>query len=173
MYTYIADINECDTDNGGCSQVCTENDGSFVCSCNKGYELDADGTTCNGKAISCQCFNCIYVYGKAYYDLYTYIADINECDTDNGGCSQVCTNNDESFVCSCNTGYELDADGTTCNGKAISCQCFNCIYVYGKAYYNLYTLQILMNVTLIMEDAVRFAPKMMDHLSVHVTKAMS
>ena len=37
----------------------------------------------------------------------------------------------------------------------------------------IHTLQILMNVTLIMEDAVRFAPKMMDHLSVHVTKAMS
>ena len=47
----IVDINECDTDNGGCSQVCTDNDGSFVCSCNTGYELDADGTTCNGKTI--------------------------------------------------------------------------------------------------------------------------
>ena len=34
-------------------------------------------------------------------------------------------------------------------------------------------LQILMNVTPIMEDAVRFVPIMMDHLSVHVTLAMS
>ena len=46
-----ADIDECGTNNGGCSQVCTDNDGSFVCSCNTGYELDADGVTCNGKPL--------------------------------------------------------------------------------------------------------------------------
>ena len=38
---------------------------------------------------------------------------------------------------------------------------------------NLFTLQILKNVPPIMEDAVRFAPIMMDHLSVHVTLATS
>ena len=47
--------------------------------------------------------------------------------------------------------------------------CDKAIALYSK----LYTLQILMNVTPIMEDAVRFAPMMMDHLSVHVTRAMS
>ena len=51
------------------------------------------------------------------YILYIFPKDINECATNNGGCSQVCTDNEGSFVCSCNTGYELDADGTTCNGK--------------------------------------------------------
>ena len=36
--------------------------------------------------------------------------DINECSTNNGGCSQVCTNTVGSFVCTCNTGYELVSD---------------------------------------------------------------
>ena len=44
----IADVNQCDVDNGGCSQMCTNTDGSFNCSCNSGYLLDSDGLTCNG-----------------------------------------------------------------------------------------------------------------------------
>ena len=62
IYTFPKDINECAANNGGCSQVCTDNEGSFVCSCNTGYELDADGATCNGKSISCQCFKYIYIW---------------------------------------------------------------------------------------------------------------
>ena len=51
---YILDVNECATNNGGCSQICTNTDGSFVCSCNPGYTLAADGVTCNGMAIYIQ-----------------------------------------------------------------------------------------------------------------------
>ena len=46
-----------------------------------------------------------------------HAADVNECSTNNGGCSHVCTNTVGSFVCSCNTGYELDSDETTCSGE--------------------------------------------------------
>ncbi len=42
------DINECNTNNGGCDQVCTDTDGSFMCSCNSGYLLSEDGVSCNG-----------------------------------------------------------------------------------------------------------------------------
>ena len=41
-------------------------------------------------------------------------SDVNECNTANGGCNQICTNIIGSFVCSCNTGYELDSDQRTC-----------------------------------------------------------
>jgi len=43
-----ADINECDTNNGGCSAdaSCTNNMGSFTCTCLPGYT--GDGFTCTG-----------------------------------------------------------------------------------------------------------------------------
>ena len=44
-----SDINECQTDNGGCTQTCDNTDGSYQCSCVKGYELADDKHTCVGK----------------------------------------------------------------------------------------------------------------------------
>ena len=43
------DINECNIATNPCKQHCINNDGSFVCECNNGYILDADGFTCNGQ----------------------------------------------------------------------------------------------------------------------------
>ncbi len=48
MY-YLVDINECNTNNGGCNQVCTNTDGSFMCSCNSGFMLADDLVACNGE----------------------------------------------------------------------------------------------------------------------------
>ena len=31
------DVDECTVNNGGCAQTCTNNDGSFQCSCYDGY----------------------------------------------------------------------------------------------------------------------------------------
>ena len=45
------------------------------------------------------------------------IADIDECDTSNGGCNQTCTNTEGSFECSCGVGYLLAADNQDCVGK--------------------------------------------------------
>ena len=45
----ISDVNECQTSNGGCEQVCTNTIGSFECSCNRGFSLSSDGVNCNGK----------------------------------------------------------------------------------------------------------------------------
>ena len=41
-------MNECDTDNGGCSQNCVNNDGSFECTCKDGFSLGDDKRTCKG-----------------------------------------------------------------------------------------------------------------------------
>ena len=95
-------------DNGGCSQNCINTIGSYNCSCNSGYLLDADLKSCNGK----------YVFIFAIVTVLTFysISDINECTLGNGGCSQNCINTIGSYHCSCNSGYLLDADLKSCNG---------------------------------------------------------
>ena len=47
-YSSLSDINECQTDNGGCTQTCDNTDGSYQCSCWDGYELTSDGYSCTG-----------------------------------------------------------------------------------------------------------------------------
>ena len=43
-----SDIIECDDNNGGCSQICINTEGSFECFCRNGYVLDNDGRNCSG-----------------------------------------------------------------------------------------------------------------------------
>ena len=42
------DINECSISNGGCEEICTNTNGSFICSCHQGYMLRGDKRTCRG-----------------------------------------------------------------------------------------------------------------------------
>ena len=45
-------------------------------------------------------------------------SDINECcDSCSNECDQNCNNTDGSYICYCNTGYELRDDNKTCIGK--------------------------------------------------------
>ena len=45
----LLDIDECSSDNGGCSQTCDNIAGSHVCSCDSGYMLDtSDERSCLG-----------------------------------------------------------------------------------------------------------------------------
>ena len=46
-------------------------------------------------------------------------ADTNECNTNNGGCEQICVNTVDSFMCKCKSGYVLSSDGTHCDGKTL------------------------------------------------------
>jgi len=57
IYIYIicvcvcvcVDINECITYNGGCDTFCTNNGGSFRCSCKSGFTLSANNFECIGR----------------------------------------------------------------------------------------------------------------------------
>ena len=51
--------------------------------------------------------------------MYLSSVDVNECNTTNGGCHQVCNNNIGSFECECNTGYYLGSNNKTCYGKTL------------------------------------------------------
>ena len=49
--------------------------------------------------------------------------DINQCETNNGGCEQTCTNLVPGYHCGCYTGYSLAPDELTC----ISMSCVRAI----------------------------------------------
>ena len=46
-----SDTNECSTNNGGCAQTCTNTEGSFMCSCGSGFQLESNGLDCDGMAL--------------------------------------------------------------------------------------------------------------------------
>ena len=43
-------------------------------------------------------------------------ADADECAAGTDTCDQICLNTMGSYTCSCNTGYTLNSDRTTCDG---------------------------------------------------------
>ena len=45
----FTDDNECNQNNGGCSQNCINTIGSYKCACYEGYSLDLNGFSCSGK----------------------------------------------------------------------------------------------------------------------------
>lgn len=53
LYTYVGEfvsapsVDECTTGTHGCEQVCINTAGSYTCSCNSGYTLDANRRTCS------------------------------------------------------------------------------------------------------------------------------
>ena len=47
----------------------------------------------------------------------------DECNTNNGGCSHTCTDTNESYKCSCRTGYILADDDHGCNGMLYNIYC--------------------------------------------------
>lgn len=45
------DVDECAEGTDGCAQSCTDTDGSYICSCDVGYELVNDRHGCDGNKI--------------------------------------------------------------------------------------------------------------------------
>ncbi len=122
------DVNECLTNNGGCSAaaVCTNLPGKSSCACKTGYS--GDGKTCTdinecaisngGCAATALCSNLPGTSTCKCNAGYTgdgkTCTDINECLTSNGGCSAsaICTNTAGSATCACNQGFS--GDGKIC-----------------------------------------------------------
>ena len=47
----VSDINECLESNGGCDHTCTNNPGSYYCTCTAGFQLANDSHICDGNNI--------------------------------------------------------------------------------------------------------------------------
>lgn len=90
LSSLLLDLDECGLDKHNCDKkngICTNVQGSFVCSCASGYEG-------NGKACT----------------------QIDECKRGTHNCHDhgECIDNDGSFACKCKTGFE--GDGVSCTG---------------------------------------------------------
>ena len=70
--------------------------------------MQSDSRTCQGFIV--------LATSKKYLILNESLLDINECLTDNGGCTQTCSNTAGSYKCSCKNGYKLSNDSHTCTG---------------------------------------------------------
>ncbi|XP_035701322.1 uncharacterized protein LOC118433481 [Folsomia candida] len=132
------DINECLTDNGGCTGICFNQPGSFQCYCPAGHQVGPDGKTCidrnecllrNGHG-PCQdgCENtpgsytcsCERTPGTKLGSDKHSCEDINECDTNNFNCSHGCLNTFGTAFCTCPKGFALSAENyKTCISEEI------------------------------------------------------
>ena len=55
-------------------------------------------------------------------DAKHYFSDIDECQNKSRiDCDQLCVNLPGSYFCDCYSGYKLNADGGTCDGKPSNC----------------------------------------------------
>ena len=53
------DIDECAENTDGCAHNCHNTAGSYYCSCNTGYRLNADGHACDGESSTCLSSSCV------------------------------------------------------------------------------------------------------------------
>lgn len=105
----LIDIDECLGGRRVCDQVCVNTEGSFHCSCYRGYELLGD-VICDGTWIR---QNRLFFFTAVSFST----KDINECLIDNGGCVHDCTNTVGSYKCSCRAGFNLKSNNRDCKGS--------------------------------------------------------
>ena len=68
IFVCLEDIDECIENTDNCEQVCENTIGSFSCDCNPGYQLNIDGTTCEGEIMHCPvcCYPCMHESNNSY-----------------------------------------------------------------------------------------------------------
>ncbi|KAI0228760.1 hypothetical protein LSAT2_020792 [Lamellibrachia satsuma] len=119
------DIDECETEQNTCDVGCHNTNGGFQCYCLNGYQLAADGHTCNAdQTCNNRCdHQCALVRGtyrctcRSHYVLgedETTCYPMTTCSVWND-CEQVCNDTEKGFECSCHIGYRLNLNGYTCN----------------------------------------------------------
>ena len=87
------------------------------------------GWTGNG----CHIGTCMMILSSRYVVLLSILScislptDINECEQNNAGCEQDCTNFDGGYNCTCGSQYALATDLHNCLGKPFPLHAFLCL----------------------------------------------
>ncbi|HRE88458.1 MAG TPA: fibrinogen-like YCDxxxxGGGW domain-containing protein [Myxococcota bacterium] len=124
--TCEVDIDECETNNGGCEQVCNNTSGAYTCECGSGYLLAVDGRACD------DIDECLTDHGGCGDPAFTTCAnnpgapptcdDIDECALGTHDCGEAasCTNTSGGFTCECAAGGvdESAGAGTSCTYRS-------------------------------------------------------
>lgn len=98
------EIDPCHKSSNKCSHFCDSNR-EPICYCPENYKLDEDdGHTCK-ENVKCE---------KGFHLHDQKCDDIDECLEENICLNGKCENNEGSFICSCDTGYELELNNHTC-----------------------------------------------------------
>jgi hypothetical protein len=127
-------INECDLENGGCEQLCTDLDDGFVCDCEDGYESATDGAACINidDCADSLCLN----DGTCVDGVASYICEcadgfeaadcgsnIDDCADSNCLNGATCVDGITSFTCECALGFE----GAYCGVDTDDCASSPCL----------------------------------------------
>lgn len=111
------DIDECL--DGPCQHVCSNTVGGYRCSCHKGYkQASKNQNMCEEHCPSEECpavcnvldpksCSCPFGYIIDHRKNGSFCVDIDECVRDSKECDQQCKNTFGSFICSCESGFEL------------------------------------------------------------------
>ena len=52
-----------------------------------------------------------------YQNLFLLLGDPNDCSANPNACEHICHTHNDSYYCTCYTGYRLASNGRTCVGK--------------------------------------------------------
>ena len=141
------DKDECDTGDNDCDPVrgsCSNDAPGFTCGCKSGYELADDSNNCNdvdecaaelnpcAGEVKTKCSNtvggyeCVCQDGTSFED-GSCVDNEDNCKPGACGANQVCTDEVDTFSCSCSAGYEEEGDGSCvdkneCSGTAHGCE---------------------------------------------------
>uniref|UniRef100_A0AAY4A268 EGF-like domain-containing protein n=1 Tax=Denticeps clupeoides TaxID=299321 RepID=A0AAY4A268_9TELE len=104
LFLLFADVDECATRNP-CHHRCANVVGSFVCRCERGFELGSDLVTCEGNRVSRQRSQTIR--NQVSDVLCVCATDVDECSFSVNVCQGRCANSPGRYACSCPAGYVL------------------------------------------------------------------
>lgn len=119
--TICVDVNECQENLSSCSHYCTNEEGSFYCTCPKGMFLLPDKITCDDGECDwsvcpqgCQHKDCDYNSNEHEERSPERLENITDCDLEMNNCSTLQKNTNRSSEYYCNKGFYLEEDKQTC-----------------------------------------------------------
>ncbi|CAK8693060.1 unnamed protein product [Clavelina lepadiformis] len=128
------DVDECREDLGlnHCGFKCENTEGSFHCACPQGFQLRSDGrmcedvnecasdnlNDCTAKGMTCKnligYYTCLCPPGYRRIGTADSCIDVNECEQTRICTNGECVNQEGTFACECNEGYDYDEENKLC-----------------------------------------------------------